>query len=252
MKREHPAMSTANESAKPLSIAGTRGSPLRLGERERAAYAELAKRPRKHLETIDIPARTGKAFVVEQGQILRVTCNEGPQVADFNAFGREDRREKFWSARTRIIGGSHLSAGDQLWSAPPRTRPMLTIVTDTVEKPPLPHGARTHDLIFTRCDRRHYELIFKESDHPSCQQNLASAVAPFGLTEYDVHDPLNLFMTTGLNDEGRPFYLPSVARRDDFVELFADIGCIIAISACPGGSSGQKHLPLRADIFAVP
>ncbi len=244
-------MSTSNEPSKPLSIAGTKGSPLRLSDAQRAVYAQIAQQPRKHVQTIDIPARTGKAFVVEQGRILRVTCNEGPQVADFNAFAKDDPREKFWSIRSRIIGGSHLSVGQQLWSAPPRTRPMLTIVADTVEQPSLPHGARTHDLIFTRCDGRHYELVFKQMGHPSCQQNLATAIAEFGLTEYDVHDPLNLFMTTGVNEEGRPFYLPSVARKDDFVELFADIACIIAISSCPGGSSGQQHLPLRADIFDV-
>ena len=244
-------MSAANEPSKPLSIAGTKGSPLRLSEAQREAYAQIAREPRRHLRAIDIPAREGRAFTVEQGQILRVTCNAGPQVADFNAFGRDDPREKFWSVRTRIIGGSHLSAGQQLWSTPPWTRPMLTIVTDTVEQPPLPHRARTHDLIFTRCDGRHYELVFKEAGHPSCQGNLAAAIAPFGLTEYDVHDPLNLFMTTGVNDEDRPFYLPSAAKKDDFVELYADIACIIAISACPGGSSGAQHLPLRADIFAV-
>src|SRR5262249_56327899 len=101
------------------------------------------------------------------------------------------------------------------------------------------------------CDGRHYELIFKQVGHPSCQQNLASAISAFGLTEYDVHDPLNLFMTTGLNEDGRPFYLPSVAKKDDFVELVADIACIIPLSALPGGSSGQKHLSLRADIFDV-
>ena len=128
---------------------------------------------------------------------------------------------------------------------------MMTIVADTVEQPSLPHGARTHDLIFTRCDGRHYELVFKTVDHPSCQGNLASAIAEFGLTEYDVHDPLNLFMTTGLNEEGRPFYLPSVTKKDDYVELYADIPCIVAISACPGGSSGTKHFPLRVDVFDV-
>jgi uncharacterized protein YcgI (DUF1989 family) len=242
-------MSMPNESTTPLSVAGIKGSPLRLNDEQRAHYAEIAKRPRKHLQTIDIPARTGKAFVVERGQILRVTCNEGPQVADFNAFAKDDPREKFWSIRTRIIGGSHLSVGHQLWSCPPWTRPMMTIVADTVEQPPLPNGARTHDLIFTRCDGRHYELVFKKMGHPSCQGNLAEAITPFGLTEYDVHDPLNLFMTTGVNDEGRPFYLPSVTKKDDYVELYADISCIIAISACPGGSSGQKHYPLCADIY---
>ena len=244
-------MSTTNSPSAPLSVAGTKGSPLRLNDAQRASYAEIAKRPRQHLRTIDIPARTGKAFAVEQGQIVRVTCNEGPQVCDFNVFGKDDPREKFWSIRTRIIGGSHLTVGHQLWSTPPWTRPMMTIVADTVEQPSLPHGARTHDLIFTRCDGRHYELVFKMAGHPSCQGNLASAIAEFGLTEYDVHDPLNLFMTTGLNEEGRPFYLPSVTKKDDYVELHADIPCIVAISACPGGSSGTKHFPLRADVFDV-
>ena len=244
-------MTTTDTASTPLSVAGTKGSPLRLNDAQRAAYAELAREPRKHLRTIDIPARTGKAFEVEQGQIVRVTCNEGPQVSDFNVFGKDDPREKFWSIRTRIIGGSHLTVGHQLWSAPPWTRPMMTIVTDTVAQPPLPHGAKTHDLIFTRCDGRHYELVFKKIGHPSCQGNLAEAIKPFGLTEFDVHDPLNLFMTTGLNEEGRPFYLDSVTKKDDYVELYADIPCIIAISACPGGSSGTKHYPLRADIFDV-
>lgn len=244
-------MATTNAPSTPLSVAGTKGSPLRLTDVQKASYAEIAKRPRQHLRTIDIPARTGKAFVVEHGQIVRVTCNEGPQVCDFNVFGKDDPREKFWSIRTRIIGGSHLSVGHQLWSTPPWTRPMMTIVTDTVEQPALPHGARTHDLIFTRCDGRHYELVFKAVGHPSCQGNLASAISEFGLTEYDVHDPLNLFMTTGLNEEGRPFYLNSVTKKDDYVELYADIPCIVAISSCPGGSSGTKHFPLRADVFDV-
>jgi uncharacterized protein YcgI (DUF1989 family) len=244
-------MSTTNAPSSPLSVAGTKGSPLRLNDQQRAAYLEIAKRPRQHRSTIDIPARTGKAFAVEKGQIVRVTCNEGPQVADVNVFGKDDPREKFWSIRTRIIGGSHLSVGHQLWSSPPWTRPMMTIVADTVEQPALPHGARTHDLIFTRCDGRHYELVFKTTGHPSCQGNLASAITGFGLTEYDVHDPLNLFMTTGLNDEDRPFYLPSVTKKDDYVELYADIPSIIAISACPGGSSGTKHYPIRCDVFDV-
>jgi uncharacterized protein YcgI (DUF1989 family) len=128
-------------------------------------------------------------------------------------------------------------------------RPMLTIVADTVEPKPLPHSARTHDLLFTRCDARHYELVFGKTGVPSCQDNLARAISRFGLTQYDVHDPLNLFMTTGISDEGRPFYLPSAAKRGDYVELYAEIACIIAISACPGGSSGEKHWPLSAEIF---
>lgn len=241
----------SGETSQPLSMAGTKGSPLRLKDDQRAHYAALARRARIHRQTIHIAARTGEAFAVEQGQVLRVTCSEGPQVADFIAFGKDDPREKFWSGRTRIIGGFHLSTGHQLWSAPPWMRPMLTIVGDTVAHPQLPHGARTHDLLFTRCDPRHYELIFGKTGVPSCQDNLARAIARFGLTQYDVHDPLNLFMTTGINDESRPFYLQSAAKQGDYVEFHAEIGCIIAISACPGGSSGTVHHPLAADIYDI-
>jgi len=230
---------------------GLKGSPLVQTERHRARVAALAERPRRLAKTVEIAARTGKAFEVEQGQVFRVTCIEGPQVADFNAFGRADPREKFWSVKSRIIGSSHLTTGSQLWSCPPWTRPMLTIIADTVSRDALPGGARTHDLLFSRCDARHYETVFGKKGMANCHENLASAIKPFGLTQYDVHDPLNLFMTTGSNEAGKPFYLTSNAKKGDYVEFHAEINCLIAISACPGGSSGPQHYPLRADVFTL-
>ena len=245
-------MTDASQPAMPpLSMAGLGGSPLAQNDEHRAQYAAISKRPRTHVRTIDIAPRTGEAFEVEQGKVLRITCSEGPQVADFNAFGKGDTREQFWSVKTRIIGGSHLTVGSQLWSCPPWTRPMLTIIADTVSRDVLPGGARTHDLLFSRCDARHYETVFGKRGMPNCQDNLANAIKPFGLSQYDVHDPLNLFMTTGSNELGRPFYLASNAKKGDYVELYTEIGCLIAISACPGGSSGPRHHSLRADIFAL-
>jgi uncharacterized protein YcgI (DUF1989 family) len=232
-------------------MAGLEGSPLVQSEAHRARVAAIAKRSRRLARTVDIAPRTGNAFETEQGQVFRVTCTQGPQVADLNAFGKRDTREKFWSAKSRIIGSSHLTVGNQLWSCPPWTRPMLTIIADTVSHDALPGGARTHDLLFSRCDARHYETVFGKKGMPNCQDNLANAIKPFGLTQYDVHDPLNLFMTTGSNVVGRPFYLTSNAKKGDYVEFYSEIDCLIAISACPGGSSGPKHYPLRVDIFVL-
>jgi hypothetical protein len=93
-----------------------------------------------------IPAQTGKAFHLAAGQIVRVTCLEGPQVADMIVFNADDRTEKFWSGRPRVIHGGHLKIGDHMWSVPPRVRPMLTLVADTLEHPPHPFDARSHDL----------------------------------------------------------------------------------------------------------
>lgn len=196
-----------------------------------------------------IPARHGKAYVVEQGQILRVACPEGSQVADFIAFNKDDPTEQFWSARTRVIHGGHLNVGDHLWSCPPRTRRMLTVIADTVVHKPLQFGARSHDLWFCRCDSRLYEVIHGVKSARNCNDNLAEAIGAFGLCPADVHDPFNIFMTTGINDQGRPFYLPSDSRKGDYVELYADIACLVAISACPGGSAGPRSNPLAITIY---
>ena len=38
-----------------------------------------------------------------------------------------------------------------------------------------------------------------------CHSNLTRAVMPYGLTEFDVHDVLNVFQVTGLNGDGQYF-----------------------------------------------
>ena len=247
-------MSEHQDAALPPSIAGTGGyAALGPSDADQEYHRRIATHevPRALAEAFEIPARSGQAFVVQRGQVLRITCGQGPQVADFIVFNRDDPEEKFWSARTRVIHGGHLSVGHQLWSTPPRTRPMMTLIADTVEHAPLTHGARSHDLLFCRCDGRHYEIVHARAGHANCQDNLAAAIAAFGLPQEAVHDPFNIFMTTGLNEDGRPFYLPADAKRDDYVELIAELNCLVAISACPGGSSGLQSLPLDIQIFDV-
>jgi len=61
------------------------------------------------------------------------------------------------------------------------------------------------------------------------------AVAPYHLTELDVHDVLNVFQVTGLTADGRYFVKPSPARAGDFIEFFAEIDVLCAISVCPHG-----------------
>ncbi|HXP78075.1 MAG TPA: urea carboxylase-associated family protein [Stellaceae bacterium] len=236
----------------PPSIVGTSGYPTdsRAAAAARCELLSKAVPARPLVNSIEIPSRTGRAVRVAQGQVVRVRCHQGPQVADLIAFNADDTREKFWQARTRIVHGGHLCVGDQLWSIPPWTRPMMTMITDTVEHGELADGARSHDLLFCRCDARLYELVHKRTDtHANCNDNLAGAIAPFGLGAGDVHDPFNIFMTTGLNRSGKPFYLPSDAKKGDYVDVLAEMNVLVAISACPGGSSGQQSYPLMVDIF---
>jgi uncharacterized protein len=55
------------------------------------------------------------------------------------------------------------------------------------------------------------------------------------LTEFDVHDVLNVFQCTGLNDEDRYFMKTCPAQAGDFFEFFAEFDLLCALSTCPGG-----------------
>jgi uncharacterized protein YcgI (DUF1989 family) len=61
------------------------------------------------------------------------------------------------------------------------------------------------------------------------------AILPHGLTEFDVHDVLNVFQVTGLDANGRYFMEASPATKDSFITFFAEQDLLCALSTCPGG-----------------
>ena len=68
-----------------------------------------------------------------------------------------------------------------------------------------------------------------------CHSNLTRAILPFGLTEFDVHDVLNVFQVTGLDEEDKYFMESSPAKAGDYFEFFAEMDLLVALSTCPGG-----------------
>ena len=224
---------------------------LQLDTEELKFYKQLAAdtASRKITESFIIPARLGRGFAVQKGSILRLICHEDSQVADLNLFNRDNKKEHFSSSKTRTIHGCHLTTGHQLWSHPIYQRPMMTIITDTVKHLPRPDGAVSHDLLYGMCDERLHSRITGRAGMPNCRDNLTAAVAEFKLSPEDVHDPFNVFMVTGVSDEGRLFYVAPEAKRGDYIEFYIEMDVICAISACPGTSSGPNPGGLRVEIF---
>jgi uncharacterized protein YcgI (DUF1989 family) len=208
---------------------------------DRTFYDRLASETARRelveqVESFVVPIRSGRAWPVRAGQLCRIVVIEGPQVADFNCWNLHNPRERFWAARTKQLEASHVTTGNRLWSCLPYLRPMLTITNDTIDYGVDEDGGRCHDLLGTRCDPYVTQLLTGESFDFSCHSNLTRAVLPFGLTEPDVHDVLNIFQVTGLTrDSDRYFMKASPARRGDFFEFFAEIDLLCAISTCPGG-----------------
>lgn len=103
-----------------------------------------------------------------------------------------------WAARTRQLQAAHVTVFDRLWSILPFLRPMVTITGDSLKDYGKDgEGGRVHDLLGTRCDPYVNTLLTGKDFDYHCHSNLTRAVLPYGLTEFDVHDVLNVFQCTG-------------------------------------------------------
>lgn len=204
---------------------------------DRAFYDRLAVEDGRELvEQFDIPIRTGRAWTVPAGSVVRLRTVDGPQVGDLNVWNLHNPRERLWAARTRQLQRAHVSTYDRLWSTLPYLRPLLTFTSDTLAGYGTDEdGGRVHDLLGTRCDPYVNRMLTGEDFDFHCHSNLVRAVLPHGLTELDVHDVLNVFQCTGLNEEDRYFMKACPAQVGDHLEFFAEQDLLCALSTCPGG-----------------
>ncbi len=223
-----------------------------------------SKYGRQLIESFEVPIRSGGAWNVPAGYIFRITTPKGPQVGDLNLWNSRNPNERFWASRTRQLQGAHVSTHDRLWSNLPYMRPLATITDDSLSGYGTDeHGARVHDLLGTRCDPYITKLLTgKDADH-HCHSNLTRAIFPHGLAEQDVHDVLNVFQVTGLNHDEMYFMKASPAKVGDYIEFFAEIDLLCAISTCPCGDlsiplwgSDDNDLlsvcrPLRVEVYSV-
>jgi uncharacterized protein len=242
-------------------VAGV-GSPL---DADAAIYGPIgrdtAARTRIHQELI--PVRSGRAWLAPAGSVVRFSIVEGPQVLDLNLWHRHDPRERFWAARTRQFYGAHVTTGHRLWSNLPFLRPLATIVADSLAYGRDADGAGCHDLLGTRCDPYVNQLLSGTAYDFHCHSNLTRAVLPYGLTEFDVHDVINVFQVTGLLPEDERYFMKACpARAGDFFELFCEIDLLMAASTCPGGDlsvplwgpeAGKEPIchPILVEVFHI-
>ena len=228
--------------------------------------ADCYARARENLTKIDeviVPRCDGRAFTVPAGHFFRIVCIEGPQVGDMNLWNANDLGERFFSGKTRQMHATHVGLGNRLWSNLPQMRPMATITADTLGWYGFDdEGAGIHDVIGTRCDPYTIRILLGVDFDHTCHSNLTRALAAHtGLTleeaEPHVHDVLNVFMCTGFTlDSHQYFKKASPVRPGDFIEFFAEIDLLGALSACPSGDCGANlppgtavcH-PLRVDVF---
>lgn len=226
-------------------------------------FYQSARESMVQVSEVVVAPRDATAFEVKAGQFFRIVCSEGHQVGDLNLWNQHDLSEQFYSGKTRQLQASHVTTGDRLWSTMPGLRPMATVTFDSLGWYGIDDdGGSVHDVIGTRCDPYTNHNLKQVDYHYCCHSNLTRALAAhkgFALhdAEAHVHDVLNVFMCTGFTLDTHQYFMKATpARAGDYIEFFAEIDLLGALSACPGGNCGSSHsddatqcYPLLVQVF---
>jgi uncharacterized protein YcgI (DUF1989 family) len=197
-----------------------------------------------------IQAREGAAFEVPAGKTMRITDVKGGQIVDFVIYNRNNLRERFDQARTKANQGKFLvTTGDHLYSK--SNGKLMTITADT-------YG--THDMQWGMCNKGKYDseefLAVDETDADGdakfedvpewgCWESLGTALEPWGIRPEGIPSPINLFQTMDYDlKTGEVNIIPSDSDPGDYVDLRAEMDCLVGISACPWTSK-----PVKVEIF---
>ena len=181
-----------------------------------------------------IEKQTGIAVVVPKGATLRLIDPFGEQVSDVYAVENGDSTHVLSSGRSLDYAERiRLTEGDILYSN--RSVPMLRIGRDTV---------RRHDFLLTPCSQETFDLLYPdwEGYHPSCFENLCTALAPHGVTPDRIGTTFNAFMNVVVTPEGKLDIRPPMSKPGDLLELHAEMDLVVGITACSAEMSNNGTL----------
>jgi uncharacterized protein len=166
------------------------------------------------------------------GDVLRITDPKGEQVADVVAFSADYTGERFSTGRTIDYAKSVLiSTAGVLYSN--RSRPMLTILADRVGR---------HDVLLTPCSEEMFGILYAQEKHVNCLDNLASALAAYGIGKEQIAGSFNAFMNVTVAPDGRVTVEVPKSRAGDYVELRAEMELIVAVTACASEATNNGSL----------
>jgi uncharacterized protein YcgI (DUF1989 family) len=177
-----------------------------------------------------IAPQSGAGFKLKAGQVLRVYDPCGEQVSDLFAFREADHACALSSGRSIDYASKiYLTTGDVLYSNDSRV--MFTILEDTVGR---------HDFLLTPCSQEMFEILYSyKGHHPSCFENLYTALAPFGVKPEQIGTTFNIFMNVEVTPEGKVEVKPPLSKPGDFIALRAEMDMVCALTSCSAENSNN-------------
>ena len=193
-----------------------------------------------------IDPQTGVGFELHAGDRLVVVDPTGGQVSDLYAVSAEDPREWLSSGRTIDYANSvFLSTGGTLFSN--RSRSMLRIVEDDCGR---------HDFTLTPCSQETFDLLypdFRGAKHPSCLNNLARGLGPYGVSIDQISTSFNIFMNVWTDPDGTLHIDPPRSSAGDRFVVQAEMDLYVGLTACSAEkSNGGICKPIDYEIIPAP
>lgn len=189
-----------------------------------------------------IAPRSGTAFLMKQGQYLKVIDPQGQQVADLYCFNQNDRDEYLSSGRTIDYNESiNFGEGSVLYSN--LSNPMFEIVEDRVSD---------HDFLLTPCSKDTFKHFYPDEQVvPGCHGNLLDAFAPYGIKESQISTTFNTFMNVEISATGKLTVLPPKSKPGDYTIFRARMDLLVGLTACSAGQSNNfSYKPIEFEILA--
>ncbi len=190
-----------------------------------------------------IPPRSGRGFEVRAGQTIRVVTKEGGQTADLLFWNANNHREIFRSGHTLCIEGWKIGEFTRLWSDVPWFRPLVTCVRDTVETTHADEGWCNHFILGSHCTSEVWELVGEQAGMDACHLNLLQAIEPFGLNEENIlqnFENINIHQKARIDQiDGRMYFTENDSKPGDYIEFYAEVDVLVAVSVCPDGGVGS-------------
>jgi len=204
----------------------------------------------KKVKEQHLPFNTGWAGEIKKGQVLRIIAIT---TVDFVCFKRENLKERFDQARTKVYNGKiFITTGDKLMGR--NNQHMMTSVGNTNDQ-------GTHDLQKGMCSgyrfqlakkegrlREYYHRDYKDEDIPDhgCYENLSRALSPYGIEPEDIPSPWNLNQHMIIDGKtGKMEHTTVRAKPGSYVDLRAEMDLLVAMSACPDMPVGGRPLDLE-------
>ena len=188
--------------------------------------------------------QTGAGFELRAGDRLVVVDPMGGQVSDLYAVSADDTREWMSSGRTIDYATKvFLTTGDVLYSN--RSRPMFSILEDECGR---------HDFTLTPCSQQTFDLLYPDfhgAEHPSCLNNLAAGLAPYGVAVDQIGTSFNIFMNVWTDRDGTLHIDPPRSGPGDRFVVEAQMDLYVGLTACSAEkSNGGVCKPIDYEIIA--